>query len=88
METVRSSPKASWTYDIENREVCAVAPSCWKKRILTFFLRQLRYECLQQFRYIDLRVVGVIKENGAFNPTCGYFVDNLSFRVMNNIHSK
>ena len=25
---LRSSPKASWTYGIENREVCAVAPSC------------------------------------------------------------
>ena len=27
VETVCSSPKGLWTYDIENREVCAVAPS-------------------------------------------------------------
>ena len=59
-----------------------------EKRIPMFFLRQLRYEWLQQFRYIHLRAHGVIKENGVYNPTRGYFVVNLSFIVMNNIHSK
>ena len=40
-------------------------------------LYQLRYELLQQFRYIQLRFHGVIKENWAYNPSCGYFVVNL-----------
>ena len=59
-----------------------------KKRIglLTFLLHRLRYEWLQQFRYIHLRAHGVIKENGAYNPTCGYFVVNLSFSVMNDLY--
>ena len=56
-----------------------------EKRILSFCLRQLRYEWLQQFRYVHLRVHGVIKENGTYNPTCGYFVVNLSFSVMNDL---
>ena len=59
-----------------------------EKRILTFFLRQVSYEWLQQFHYIHLRVHGVIKENGTYNPTCEYFVVNLSFSVMNDLYSK
>ena len=30
VETGRSFLNASWTYDIEDSEVCAVAPSYWK----------------------------------------------------------
>ena len=57
-----------------------------EKSILTFFLRQLSYEWLQQFRYIYLRVNSIIKENGAYNPTCEYFFLNLSFNVMDSLY--
>ena len=59
-----------------------------EKRLLTFFFRQLRYEWLQQFRYIHLRVHGIIKENGVYNHTYRHFVVNLSFRIMDYLYSK
>ena len=36
-----------------------------EKRILTFLLRQLPYEWLEQFCYIHLKVHGVIKKMGS-----------------------
>ena len=38
-----------------------------ENRILTFFLRQLCYDRLQQFRCMHLRVHGFIKETVAYN---------------------